>query len=213
MQDIGAKRVFCYISAQTDLKEHPEYWTTALQRVVRHALWVRENEEAQDENIPLFLTVHIGTYSRFYELPGSEKEAKNWEPAGGRCFELADDEEELWHLWATLRDAALPPGRPSPTSAPKTASAPLQKLSHPGSLIDKPSEKVQALTVTDFNHARIRYTFVGNVCPLTRSQYLATRMQLWYYQQISEAGSTKQNVDNFYLNFLSKVFDEEWGIE
>jgi hypothetical protein len=59
-----------------------------------------EADQAQHQT--LYLTVNVGSYLRFYELPKGASEAIFWAPAGGRLYELADDEEELWHLWLRL---------------------------------------------------------------------------------------------------------------
>lgn len=79
-------------------------WTKALNQVVDYALLAREESGQGDPNRTLYLTVNVGTYLRFYELPGDMNVAKDWAPAEGRYYELADDEEEVWNLWNQLRD-------------------------------------------------------------------------------------------------------------
>ncbi|OAA37754.1 hypothetical protein BBO_07462 [Beauveria brongniartii RCEF 3172] len=55
----------------------------------------------------LYITVNIGTYLRFYELPPLSTDVKDWAPGGGIVYELADDESKVWGLWLLLRDQVM----------------------------------------------------------------------------------------------------------
>ncbi len=58
--------VLCH-ARKRDLDSHPTVWDDILDLVVPHALKLRR-EEGQDPGQPLYLTVHVGANSRFYEL-------------------------------------------------------------------------------------------------------------------------------------------------
>ncbi|KAJ3497636.1 hypothetical protein NLG97_g1752 [Lecanicillium saksenae] len=172
VRDLQSKRIFSYMTEAGSLSTYmyPESWDKALRHLIRHARWVREKEEGQNQNDTLFLTVHIGTHSRFYELPGGEVQAKVWEPAGSRYYVLADDEADVWQLWNQLRDAALKQGKP----VSQAASTPTRQ---------------------------------------TRGRYLNGAVLRRYYRKIEEDWSTEVAVGNFYVNFMRKIFDDNWGID
>lgn len=79
-------------------------WAEALDQVVDYAVLVRRGSRKSAKR-PMYLTVNVGTYTRFYVLPVGATEAQDWAPARGRAYELADDEAEVWRLWIMLRDA------------------------------------------------------------------------------------------------------------
>lgn len=81
-------------------------WDDILDLVVPYALR-RHREEGQDPGQPLYLTVHVGAFSRFYELPGGADTVRDWAPARRRTYELAEDKKDVWELWLQIRDLAL----------------------------------------------------------------------------------------------------------
>ncbi|GAB0138336.1 hypothetical protein EsDP_00006572 [Epichloe bromicola] len=66
--------------------------------------YIKNGDPKKNPNETLYLTVNVGTYLRFYELPGKSRKPKDWAPAGGSYHELANDEEEVWKLWNHIRD-------------------------------------------------------------------------------------------------------------
>lgn len=97
------KKVILCENKRRDGESQTSVWTNALAQVVEYANSVRQ-EQIQYANESLYLTVNVGTYLRFYELPKGLDKAIDWAPAGGHCYELANDEEEVWRLWNQLRD-------------------------------------------------------------------------------------------------------------
>ncbi|EGX92374.1 hypothetical protein CCM_03747 [Cordyceps militaris CM01] len=95
--------VILWENKRRELESDSSVWAEALEQVVEYADAVRCNGPEQDASKPLYLTVNVGTYLRFYELPGLSNVAKDWAPAKGKLYELADDEEAVWKLWNRLR--------------------------------------------------------------------------------------------------------------
>ncbi|OAQ97591.1 hypothetical protein LLEC1_03518 [Akanthomyces lecanii] len=89
-----------------DLDGRPTVWDEILDIAVPVAMKVRGDED-HDPGQSLFLTVHVGAHSRFYELPGGADTARDWAPARGRTCELAEDEKAVWELWLQMRELAL----------------------------------------------------------------------------------------------------------
>lgn len=100
------KKVILCENKRRDGESQTAVWTDALDQVVRYATLVR-TELGQNPEETLYLTVNVGTNLRFYELPGRSTKAKDWTPAGGHEYELANDEEEVWRLWHEIRDLTL----------------------------------------------------------------------------------------------------------
>ncbi|KAK2593676.1 hypothetical protein QQS21_008619 [Conoideocrella luteorostrata] len=100
------KKVILYENKREG-ESQPNIWTDALDQVVKYANLVREEDQSDDDTI--YLTVNVGTYLRFYELPGKSSEPIDWAPAGGRYYELADDEEDVWKFWNQIRDVVKSP--------------------------------------------------------------------------------------------------------
>ena len=100
------KRVILFENKRRDLEGQDAVWEDALKQVVDCANLIR-TEESHDPSQILYLGVNIGTHLRLYELPGHSEQAIDWKPAGGRIFELADDEVEVENLFQQLRTWAL----------------------------------------------------------------------------------------------------------
>lgn len=97
--------ILCH-AQKRDLDSHRTVWNEILNLAVPLAMKVR-SEEDHDPEQSLYVTVHIGAYSRFYELPGRADAARNWAAARGHTYELAEDEKDVWELWLQMRDLAL----------------------------------------------------------------------------------------------------------
>ncbi|KAI2629535.1 hypothetical protein GGR54DRAFT_267081 [Hypoxylon sp. NC1633] len=97
------KKVILCENKKRDGESQDSVWKGALNQVVEYANIIR-SEKGQESSQPLYLTVNIGTYLRFYELPGNATEPIDWAPAMGRYYELANDEEEVWELWLQIRN-------------------------------------------------------------------------------------------------------------
>ena len=81
-------------------------WRDALAQAVTYADLIRK-EKGQRPDQVLYITVNVGTYLRFYELPGNSPQPINWAPAGGNLYELADNEEEVWTLFHQIRNLTM----------------------------------------------------------------------------------------------------------
>ncbi|KAJ3497626.1 hypothetical protein NLG97_g1751 [Lecanicillium saksenae] len=99
------KRVIICESKRREFESHSSVWADALQQAVDYA--VSNREEAGRLRKSMYLTVNIGTYIRFYELRHNAYQAIDWAPAGTECYELADDEADVWRLFHELRDTVL----------------------------------------------------------------------------------------------------------
>ena len=98
-------RVVLCESKRRGYETHSKVWEEALNQVVDYCKLVRHADRTSDQT--MYLTVNVGTYVRFYELPPRTKAAIDWAPAGGRLYELADDEAKVWELFHQLRDQVM----------------------------------------------------------------------------------------------------------
>lgn len=80
-------------------------WAAALNQCVEYCKRARYCEEAEIDTV--YLTVNMGTNMRFYELRPDADQTIDRAPAGGRTYELTDDDEEVWRLWIQMRDLIL----------------------------------------------------------------------------------------------------------
>lgn len=98
--------VVLYNARKRNLDSHATVWDEILDLAIPLAIKVR-CEEDHDPEQSLYLTVHVGTYSRFYELPGGADGVRDWAPARGHTYELSEDEKDVWELWIQMRDLAV----------------------------------------------------------------------------------------------------------
>ncbi|KAM3455448.1 hypothetical protein MY3296_002428 [Beauveria thailandica] len=99
------KRVILFGYKRGEFASRGAEWAAALQQAVDYCKLVRDTESDPDKT--LYITVNIGTYLRFYELPPLSSAVKDWSPGGGVVYELADDESKVWELWLLLRDQVM----------------------------------------------------------------------------------------------------------
>ncbi|KAM3517649.1 hypothetical protein NHJ13051_008805 [Beauveria bassiana] len=88
------KKVILCENKRREFASRPAQWAAALQQAVGYCRLVRASEKDSDRT--LYITVNIGTYLRFYELPPRSSAVKDWAPGGGIVYELADDESKFY---------------------------------------------------------------------------------------------------------------------
>lgn len=80
-------------------------WESALRQATDFAISERNVQIAPSNDV--FIIVTFGTELRFHWLALDQEEAIDWPAASGRVYELADDEETIWHLLLQLRDEMM----------------------------------------------------------------------------------------------------------
>jgi hypothetical protein len=101
------KRIIFLEDKRKEHETQDAVWTDALAQVTSYASVIRAETGQDPKANIIYLTVNIGTYLRFYELHPNESTACDFAPAGGRLFELADNEEEIHQLFTMLHDRTV----------------------------------------------------------------------------------------------------------